>query len=61
VIPLHYALIGAAIFCIARAIWDLKQRRYGWALAGFASGAALILAPIPSHAVKIELPLSSAR
>ncbi|WP_277346994.1 hypothetical protein [Sphingomonas sp. G-3-2-10] len=29
-----FGFAAATLCCAVRAIWDLKQRRYGWALAG---------------------------
>ncbi|KQM86586.1 hypothetical protein ASE67_08455 [Sphingomonas sp. Leaf23] len=49
------ALAAADLYCLARGIVDLRARRYGWALAGLASAAAILTVPIPSHAVKIDL------
>lgn len=49
------ALAAAGLYCLARGIVDLRARRYGWALAGLVSAAAILTVPIPSHAVKIDL------
>jgi hypothetical protein len=49
-------LACAALYCIARAVSDLRVRRYGWALCGIASAVAILTVPIPTHAVKIDLP-----
>ncbi len=48
--------MGAAIYCLARSIADLRQRRYGWAVAGAIAALVLFSMPIPSHAIKIDLP-----
>lgn len=53
------ALAAAGFYCLARGIVDLRARRYGWAVAGLASAAILLTVPIPSHAVKIDLPAPS--
>jgi hypothetical protein len=53
-------LLCAAIYCIARAIVDVRQRRWWWALAGFVSAAIILATPIPTHAVKVNLPVSNA-
>jgi hypothetical protein len=50
---------GAAIYCIARAVVDLRQRRYFWGALGIVSAAVLLLTPIKTHAVKIDLPVST--
>ena len=54
-------MVAAILYCFARGIVDLRQRRFGWAAAGIASGVALLLVPIPSHAIKIELPHAATR
>jgi len=46
----------AAIYCLLRAIVDFRAKRVGWALAGFACAALLLLTPMPTHAIKIDLP-----
>ena len=54
------ALGVAALYGLARGIMDLRQGRYWWGatalLCGALCGAALLRTPIPSHAVKLELP-----
>jgi hypothetical protein len=49
-------LPAAAIFCLARGAVDLRQRRYAWGILGLASGLVLLVTPIPTHAVKFDLP-----
>lgn len=46
----------ATIYCIVRAAVDLRQKRYVWAAIGACCAALLLLAPIETHAVKIDLP-----
>ena len=46
----------AGTYCLVRAIVDLWQRQYVWAALGLVSGAVLLLTPVQTHAVKIELP-----
>ena len=53
------ASLAATIYCVARAIVDLRQRRYVWAAVGAISAAILLLTPVKTHAVKVELPLSN--
>jgi hypothetical protein len=50
------AASAAAIYCIAKALIDLRARRYAWGIVGLASAAVLLLTPIQTHAVKIDLP-----
>lgn len=49
------ALLAAA-YCIARAILDLRQRQYVWAMLGLFAAAAIVFTPVQTHAVKVELP-----
>jgi len=56
-----WLLLLPAAFCIARGIADLRARRFVWATLGLAAGALLILTPIPTHAVKLDLPPASGR
>lgn len=52
------ALGTVAIYCIAQAVRDLRAKRYVWAVAGLVSALVLVSIPIPSHAVKIDLPVT---
>lgn len=58
-----WALAGlaAAGYCVARAIVDFRSKRYIWSAMGFASATAILLRPIQSHAVKIDLPMASSQ
>ncbi|HEX6741077.1 MAG TPA: hypothetical protein VF079_04700 [Sphingomicrobium sp.] len=49
--------LGVAAFCVARAIDDLRRRRYAWAALGFVAAAAILLTPVQTHAVKLDLPM----
>ena len=51
------ALIFSAFYCIAQAIRDIKAKNYIWAAAAAASAAALLLVPIKTHAIKVDLPV----
>lgn len=55
------ALLAAAAYCAVRAVVDFRQRRYAWAALGIASAAVILLVPIPTHAVKVTLPVSEPR
>jgi len=46
---------AVGIFCVVRGGFDLRERRYGWAALGILGGLFLILAPIPTHAIKLDL------
>lgn len=49
-------ILVAGIFCVVRGVMDLRQRRYVWGGLGLAIGCAILLVPIQSHAVKVDLP-----
>lgn len=52
-----WSWIGLAVglFCIVRGIVDMRDHRYLWGSIGILAGLALIMTPIPTHAVKIDL------
>jgi len=56
-----FAALAAATYCIARAIVDIRQRKYVWGILGIASAIVFMLAPIQTHAIKIDLPAASTR
>ncbi len=47
-----------ALYCIVRATIDLRQKRYLWAIAGYVCATFILLTPIRTHAIKIDLPVS---
>ena len=50
------ALLAVAIYCAAQAVRDLRKGNYAMAAAGAACVAMLLLIPIQSHAIKLDLP-----
>ena len=50
-----FAALPAGIYCIARAVVDLRLRKYGWGLFGIVSAAIFLLMPIHTHAVKFDV------
>ena len=56
-----YASIAVAVFCVIRGIVDLRQRRFVWGALGILSGLVIMTTPIPSHAVKYDLPRPAER
>jgi uncharacterized membrane protein HdeD (DUF308 family) len=48
--------LAVGIFCIVRGVMDLRARRYAWGGLGIVAGLTLILMPIPTQAVKFDLP-----
>jgi hypothetical protein len=55
---LAFAIVAfvAAAHCIARAVIDLREKRYVWAAIGIVVGAAILLTPIQTHAIKMDVP-----
>jgi uncharacterized membrane protein YjjB (DUF3815 family) len=54
-----FLLLLVAIYCIARAVFDVRQKKYVWAAFGLLSAAAIFLMPMKSHAIKVDLPAPS--
>ena len=52
-------MLGAAAFCLAVGIRDLRRKQYVWSAFAFASFVILIVTPIPTHAMKIDVPLQT--
>lgn len=51
-----FAALVAAIYCIAKAVIDLRSRRYAWGIVGLLSAGAFLMTPVQTHAVKVDLP-----
>ena len=47
---------AAALYCLARAVMDFRERRFAWGAAGLLCAILLLLAPVATHAVKVDLP-----
>ena len=50
------ALGLVALFCIAVGIRDLRRKNYVWAALAFGCVAIIALTPIPTYAVKFDIP-----
>lgn len=50
----------AGVFCLVRSILDFREKRYVLATLGLIAGSIILLSPIPSHAVKIDIDLPTA-
>jgi hypothetical protein len=48
--------LGAAAYCLVRAIQDFRDRKYVWAVVGVLAAAGLLLTPIQTHAVNFDFP-----
>ena len=55
-----YALWAVAIYCLAQAYRDFRRKDYGWGIIGVAAAVVILLLPISSHAVRIDLPQAPA-
>jgi hypothetical protein len=48
-----------ALFCVARGVADIRQRRYAWGVVGLLVGLAVAIAPLTSLSIKVDLPPAS--
>lgn len=46
-------LFGVGVFCLVRAIFDLRAKRYAWGGCGLLCAAAVLFMPVPTHSVVI--------
>jgi len=53
------AITGATIYCFVRALFDLRKKQYVWAIAGLLAAAAILLYPVQTHPVLVDLPSQS--
>jgi hypothetical protein len=49
------ALPLAALYCLARAIADIRNKRFVWGLCGMLSAILILTMPIPTHAISVDL------
>ena len=49
-------ILAVALFCLAVGIRDLRRKDYVWSALAFASLVIVALIPIPTHAVKFDIP-----
>ncbi len=54
-----FLLLLVAIYCLARAVSDIRQKNYVWAAFGLLSAAAIFLLPMENHTIKVDLPAPS--
>ncbi len=45
-----------ALFCLVRAVLDLRAKRYVWAVLSLVGAGALLAMPVPTHSVLVDLP-----
>jgi len=55
---LSVAALVAAIYCITKAVIDLRAGRYVWGSIGLISAVVFLMTPIQTHAVKVDLPVA---
>lgn len=55
------ALPLVALYCVMQAIRNIRAKRYAWATAAALSAAVVLTIPIPTHAVKVNLPAASSQ
>lgn len=51
-----FAALAAAIYCVMKAVIDLRARRYVWGALGLLSAAVFLLTPTQTHSVAVDLP-----
>jgi hypothetical protein len=58
VIPPLWTIVSlaAALFCAVEAVLEFRRKHYVLAALAAALAAALLLTPVPTHAVKLDLP-----
>ncbi len=52
------ALLAVTMYCVVQSIRDFRARRYLWGSAAAISAALLVLMPVQSHVVTVDLPLA---
>ncbi|WP_353468561.1 hypothetical protein [Sphingomonas faeni] len=55
---LSVAALVAAIYCITKAVIDLRAGRYVSGSIGLRSAVVFLMTPIQTHAVKVDLPVA---
>ncbi|WP_242124508.1 hypothetical protein [Sphingobium sp. Sx8-8] len=53
------AMLLGGLFCLIRAAFDLRAKRYAWAVLGLLAGLAILLTPVP-QSIPLELRLPAA-
>jgi len=52
----NLAALAAATYCIAKAVLDLRARRYVLGVVGLASAAVFLITPIHTQNLEVALP-----
>lgn len=53
------ALVAVTAYCVIQSIRDFRARRYLWGTAAAISAALLVMMPVQSHVVTVDLPLAA--
>lgn len=53
------AAFCACLYCLVRGALDFRRGRYVWGALGMLSGLILLLMPMQTHAVKVDLPIAN--
>jgi hypothetical protein len=53
------AALVAVTYCLIKGVLDLRARRFVWGIAGLLSAAIILVTPIETHAVKVDLPITN--
>ena len=53
------ASVALLAYCVAQAIRDFRAKHYGWAAAAAIAAILLLMMPMQTHAVKVDLPMAS--
>jgi len=54
-----FAALVATIYCIAKAVIDLRAGRYVWSALGFGGAVVLAMMPVQTHSVTVDLPVAA--
>lgn len=50
----------AALYCLARAVFDFRKGRAVWGVLGVAAALAILLSPIPKFTTTVTMPAPAA-
>ncbi|MBB5716451.1 hypothetical protein FHS94_003317 [Sphingomonas aerophila] len=54
----NVAALIAVIYCLIKAVFDLRARRFVWGIIGLLSAGIILLTPMKTHAIKVDLPIA---
>jgi hypothetical protein len=53
------ALGAAGLYCLVRALFDIRDKRYLWAALGLAAAVVIILMPVGKHTATVTVAVPS--